>query len=178
YGPRGLAVDAQGRVYVTDTGNKRVVVFDADGNFITQFGSAGLDAGQFDEPVGITVDKNGTVYVVDTWNQRIQTFTAVETAGALTFLPAKQWDVYGWFGQSVDNKPFIAVNNAFHVFITDPDGYRVQEFDQNGELVRTWGDFGDSPASFGSASGIAVDNEGYVWVTDSVNNRIMRFTLP
>ena len=178
YGPRGLAVDAQGRVYVTDTGNKRVVVFDADGNFITQFGSAGLDAGQFDEPVGITVDKNGTVYVVDTWNQRIQTFTAVETAGALTFLPAKQWDVYGWFGQSVDNKPFIAVNNALHVFITDPDGYRVQEFDQNGELVRTWGDFGDSPASFGSASGIAVDNEGYVWVTDSVNNRIMRFTLP
>ena len=63
------AEDEQGRVYVTDTGNKRVVVFDADGNFITEFGSAGLDAGQFDEPVGITVDKNGTVYVVNTWNE-------------------------------------------------------------------------------------------------------------
>jgi DNA-binding beta-propeller fold protein YncE len=38
-----LAVDAEGRVYVTDTGNKRIVVFDADGNYITQFGGAGFD---------------------------------------------------------------------------------------------------------------------------------------
>src|SRR5690349_24134523 len=35
------AVDGQGRVYVTDTGNKRIVVFDGDGNFITEFGGAG-----------------------------------------------------------------------------------------------------------------------------------------
>ena len=51
WGPRGLAFDSQGRLYVTDTGNKRVVVFDANGNAITQFGSGGADPGQFDEPV-------------------------------------------------------------------------------------------------------------------------------
>jgi predicted membrane-bound mannosyltransferase/DNA-binding beta-propeller fold protein YncE len=177
YGPRGLAVDAEGRVYVTDTGNKRIAVFNANGNFITDFGSAGFDPGQFDEPVGITVDKNGTVYVVDTWNQRIQTFTPVETEGNLSFVPAKQWDVYGWFGQSLDNKPFIAVNDDLHVFITDPDGYRVMEFDQNGTLIRTWDDLA-SETSLGSPSGIAIDNEGHVWVTDGTNNRLMRYTLP
>ena len=74
YGPRGIAVDANGHVYVADTGNKRIIVFDADGNYLTQFGSAGLDPGQFDEPVGVTVDANGNVYVTDTWNQRVQTF--------------------------------------------------------------------------------------------------------
>ena len=178
YGPRGLAIDAEGRVYVTDTGNKRVAVFDANGKFITQFGSAGLEPGQFDEPVGIAIDKNGTVYVVDTWNQRVQTFTPMETDGSLTFVPDKQWDVYGWFGQSLDNKPFITVNDELHVFITDPDGYRIMEFDPNGLLIRTWGDFGDTESSFGLASGIAMDNEGHVWVTDSVNNRVMRFILP
>ncbi len=178
YGPRGLAIDAEGRVYVTDTGNKRIAVFDANGKFITQFGSAGLEPGQFDEPVGITIDKNGTVYVVDTWNQRVQTFTPVETDGGLTFVPDKQWDVYGWFGQSLDNKPFIAVNDDLHVFITDPDGYRVMEFDPNGVLIRVWGDSGNSDSSFGLSSGIAMDNEGRIWVTDSVNNRAMRFTLP
>ncbi|HCK67317.1 MAG TPA: hypothetical protein DHW49_13740 [Anaerolineae bacterium] len=178
YGPRGLAVDAEGRVYVTDTGNKRIVVFDANGNFITQFGGAGFDPGLFDEPVGIAIDKNGTVYVNDTWNQRIQTFVPVENENALVFLPEKQWDVFGWFGQSLDNKPFIAVNDDLHVFVTDPEGYRVMEFDQNGEVVRVWGDFGDSYASFGLASGIAVDNQGHVWVTDGSFNRIMRFTLP
>lgn len=178
YGPRGLAVDAEGRVYLTDTGNKRIVVFDSNGNYITQFGGAGFDPGKFDEPVGVAVDKNGTVYVVDTWNQRVQTFTPIETDGALSFIPNKQWDVYGWFGQSLENKPFIAVNNDLHVFITDPDGFRVMEFDPNGELVRTWGDFGDNASSFGLPSGIAVDNDGHVWVTDSVYNRMMRFTLP
>jgi uncharacterized protein (TIGR03663 family) len=177
YGPRGLAVDAEGRVYVTDTGNKRVAVFDAKGNFITQFGSAGLDPGLFDEPVGIAVDKNGTVYVVDTWNQRIQTFMPVETEGSLSFVPDKQWDVYGWFGQSLDNKPFITVDDDLHVFTTDPDGYRVMEFDQNGGLVRVWDDLNTS-ASLGLPSGIAMDNDGHVWVTDSTNNRLMRYTMP
>lgn len=178
YGPRGLAVDANGRVYVADTGNKRIVVFDADGNFITQFGGAGFEPGFFDEPVGIAIDKNGTVYVNDTWNQRIQTFAPVENENALVFLPEKQWDVFGWFGQSLENKPFIAVNDDLHVFITDPEGYRVIEFNQNGEVVRVWGDFGDSYASFGLASGIAVDHQGHIWVTDSEFDRIMRFTLP
>ena len=177
YGPRGLAVDAEGRVYVTDTGNKRIAVFDAKGNFITDFGSGGFDPGLFDEPVGITVDKNGTVYVVDTWNQRIQTFIPIETDGNLSFVPDKQWDVYGWFGQSLDNKPFIAVNDDLHVFVTDPDGYRVMEFDPNGSLVRVWDDL-NSDSSMGLPSGIAIDNDGHVWVTDSTNNRLRRYTLP
>lgn len=178
YGPRGLAVDAKGRVYVTDTGNKRIVVFDADGNFLTQFGSAGFGPGEFDEPVGLAIDRNGVVYVADTWNQRIQVFLPVDIENILTFIPDKQWDVYGWFGQSLDNKPFIAVDDNLHVFITDPEGYRVMEFDRDGLIVRTWGDYGNSSTNFGLASGIAVDANGHIWVTDGAFNRIMRFTLP
>ena len=176
YGPRGLAVDAQGRVFVADTGNKRIVVFDANGEFITQFGSAGLEPGQFDEPVGIAVDSGGRVYVTDAWNQRVQTF--MPAADSAIYIPDAQWDVYGWFGQSWDNKPYIAVNDQKHVFITDPEGYRVMEFTDRGQLVRVWGDFGDTQTSFGLASGIAVDAEGHIWVTDGLYNRIMRFTLP
>ncbi len=176
YGPRGIAVDSQGHVFVADTGNKRIVVFDADGNSITEFGGAGFDPGLFDEPVGIAVDKQGNVYVADTWNQRVQTFTP--SADGLSYTPAKQWDVYGWFGQSLDNKPFIAVNDAGHVFITDPEGYRVQEFDGSGQLIRVWGEYGTGFTNFGLPSGIAVDADGHIWVADAKNNRIMRFTLP
>ncbi len=178
YGPRGLAVDSEGRVYVTDTGNKRIVVFDKDGNFITEFGSAGFDPGQFDEPTSIAVDRNGTVYVTDTWNQRIQTFRPDDSNGTLTFTPDRQWDVFGWFGQSLDNKPYIAVNEDLHVFITDPEGYRVMEFDPTGNIVRVWGDYGNTPSGFGLASGIAVSPDGKIWVVDGAFNRIMRFTLP
>ncbi|HVN17032.1 MAG TPA: flippase activity-associated protein Agl23 [Anaerolineales bacterium] len=176
YGPRGIAVDNRGRVYVTDTGNKRVVIFDTDGNFITQFGMQGLDPGQFDEPVGIAVDNNGRVYVADTWNQRIQTF--IPSQDGLSYTPDQQWQVYGWNGQGVDNKPYIAVDGQGNVFITDPEGYRVMEFSGKGDLLRVWGDYGNTDTTFGLPSGIAVDAEGRVWVTDAGNQRILRFTVP
>ena len=176
WGPRGIAIDSQGRVFVADTGNKRIAVFDGDGNYITEFGTAGLDPGQFDEPVGVAIANDGTVYVTDTWNQRVQAFTPSEDG--VLYVPSAQWDVNAWFGQSLENKPFIAVSEDEHVFITDPEGYRVIEFTENGEFVRTWGDFGVGPGEIGLAAGIAIDPDGFIWVTDAGNNRILRYRLP
>ncbi len=176
WGPRGIAVDSQGRVFVADTGNKRIVVFDSDGKYLSEFGTPGLDPGQFDEPVGVAVANDGTVYVTDTWNQRIQSFIPSQDGGV--YFPLQQWDVNAWFGQSLDNKPFIAVDADNNVFITDPEGYRVIEFTGAGQFVRTWGDFGVGPAELGLPSGIAVDREGNIWVADAGNNRILRYSLP
>jgi DNA-binding beta-propeller fold protein YncE len=176
WGPRGVAVDSEGRVFVADTGNKRIVAFDSDGNYLTEFGTPGLDPGQFDEPVGVAVADDGTVYVTDTWNQRIQSFMPDESG--TVYLPLQQWEVNAWFGQSLDNKPFIAVGPDKHVYITDPEGYSVIEFTATGEFVRTWGDFGVGPSELGLVSGVTVDPDGFVWVTDAGNNRILRYTLP
>ena len=78
----------------------------------------------------------------------------------------------------MDNKPFIAVGLNGHVFITDPEGYRILEFDGEGNFIRTWGDYGIGLTEIGLASGVFVDAEGHVWVTDAANNRILRYTLP
>jgi predicted membrane-bound mannosyltransferase/DNA-binding beta-propeller fold protein YncE len=176
WGPRGLAVDSQGRVYVADTGNKRIVVYDRNGVYLTQFGSDGFSPGQFSEPVSVAIAPDGTVYVTDTWNQRMQSF--ISTDDGLSFFPLAQWDIDGWNGQSLDNKPFVSVAPNGNVFITDPEGYRVLEFTSSGQIVRVWGDFGVGLTDFGLASGIAVDKAGRIWVTDAGNHRIMRFTLP
>ena len=174
YGPRSIAVGPDGRVFVCDTGNKRIVVFDADGNFITQIGTGGAQPGQLDEPVGIAVDSQGRVYVADTWNQRVQVFAPLDASGQAYALDTS-WDVAAWYGQSGENKPFIAVAPNGHVFVTDPEGYRVLEFDSEGAFIRGWGDYGISAENFGQPSGIAVAPDGSVWVGDAGNNRIMMF---
>jgi uncharacterized protein (TIGR03663 family) len=176
WGPRGLAVDKNGNVYVTDTGNKRVVIFTPDGEFVAQFGTAGIDPGQFDEPVGVAVDQNGLVYVADTWNSRIQVFTPDATGKNFSMLRA--WEVSAWYGQSLDNKPFIDVDAAGNIYIADPEGYRVLEFDPEGKFIMGWGDYSTGTDGFGLVSGIAVDPTGKVWVSDGGNNRLMRFSLP
>ncbi len=176
WGPRGIAVDAQGRVFVADTGNKRILVYDSDGNFILQIGSEGLSIGQFEEPVGLSIDPRGYLFVADTWNQRIQVFAPSEDSS--TFSPFLQWDVSGWYGESLDNKPYLTTDNHGHIFVTDPETYRVLEFSTNGEFIRTWGDYGIDAGNFGLAAAVAVDSEGRVWVSDAANNRLMRFTLP
>jgi DNA-binding beta-propeller fold protein YncE len=169
-------VDAQGNVYVMDTGNKRVVIFDPQGKPLGQFGKAGMEPGQFDEPVGIALDSDGKIYIDDTWNQRVQVMSPDKSGN---YPPLTSWEIAGLYGNSVDNKPYIAVDQMGHVFVTDPLGYRVLEFTTQGQFIRFWGDSGTGPDGFGQfINGIAVDSKGGVWVCDAFNNRIMHFTLP
>jgi uncharacterized protein (TIGR03663 family) len=175
WGPRGVAVDEQGRVYVTDTGNKRVVIFDSNGNSLTSFGGAGLGVGQFDEPVGIAVDDLDRIYIADTWNKRIQVM--VPAGDTLTYPTNITWDIDAWYGESLDNKPFLAVDEDYNSYIADPIYGRILVFDIEGNFLRAWGGFGSGPGEIGTVGGLAVDPDGSVWVSDSRNNRIMRFDL-
>ncbi len=174
WGPRGVAVDTDGRLLVADTGNKRIVIYDQEGNFISQFGGGGLAPGQLEEPVGLAFDSQGQLYVADTWNQRIQVFFP----SGDSFAPSSEWTINGWNDETLNNKPYLAVDVLGNVFATDPEGFRVLQFTSIGEFIRTWGSHGTGIENFGLASGIAVDSQGRVWVSDASNNRLMRFTLP
>ena len=169
WGPRSIAIDSIGRLSVTDTGNKRIVVFDTEGNYLTQFGTVGFGPGQFDEPVGLANDASGRLYVADTWNQRLQVISA---AGE----PLNSWDIFGWFSNSLENKPYLDVDTANNrVYIADPESFRVLEYTLDGEFIRYWGDYSIEIDGFGLVSGIAVDPDGGLWVSDAVNNRLLHF---
>jgi DNA-binding beta-propeller fold protein YncE len=168
YGPRDIAFDAQGFLYVSDTGNKRVVKYDADGQMVAAVGGLGDAEGLMQEPVGLAVSPEGDVYVADTWNKRIQVFDS-----DLGFVRA--WSIYGWDGQSVVEKPYLAVDGQGNVYATDPEAYRVAKFDRDGKLVAVWGQFGSDLASMNLPTGIDVDSSGRVLVSDSENGRILVF---
>ena len=73
--PTNVALDSDGNLYVSDTYNNRIEIFDADGNFIRQFGKAGDRPGTFMRPKGIAVDVDGHVWVADAVQDRVQCFT-------------------------------------------------------------------------------------------------------
>src|SRR4029079_6735366 len=79
----GLALDALGNVYVTDTTNDRVQKFDPQGNFLASWGVTGTGDGEFDFPYGIAITPAGDVYVSELAGQRIQRFAQVCRPDAL-----------------------------------------------------------------------------------------------
>ncbi|MGB0384289.1 MAG: flippase activity-associated protein Agl23 [Ardenticatenaceae bacterium] len=168
WGPRDLAVDEAGNVYVTDTGNKRVQKFDAQGNFLLQFGGAGNGPGQLSEPVGVTVAPDGTIYVADTWNLRIQSFSPEGEA-------LQQIPVGAWVGQNLLNKPFLAASND-RIWISDPEGYRLIEMNTQGEPQRVWGQYGNDANGLNLPLGVTFDGTR-LWVADSENGRILGYDV-
>ena len=73
--PSNVALDAEGNLYVSDTLNDRVEIFDPEGKFIRTFGKAGDGPGYFARPKGIAVDGDGHVWVADAMQNRVQVFT-------------------------------------------------------------------------------------------------------
>jgi DNA-binding beta-propeller fold protein YncE len=165
YGPRGIAVNAEGEIYVTDTGNRRVQIFDAEGTFLRAFGRAGAGTSELDEPVGIAVSPEGEVYIADTWNHRVQVFTQIG-------IYAREWDVVAWGSGLPDEKPYLAYDDG-RVYVSDPANQRVLAFEQDGPLL--WSLSVAESLTF--PLGLAVA-DGVLYVTDAETGQVLGYRLP
>jgi predicted membrane-bound mannosyltransferase/sugar lactone lactonase YvrE len=171
FGPRDIAIDSKGQLLVTDTGNKRVQVFDQNGNFVAQFGSAGAGDGQFNEPVGLAVDASGNIYVADTWNKRIQVFDP--NFQFLRAFPVATWEQMEQGElQSINHKPYLAVDGNT-LYVSSPGTAQVLGFTLTGSPVELPGvtfAFEDLP------TGVKVQN-GALFVTNAHNGQVLEFPL-
>lgn len=173
WGPRDVVIGADGRVYVTDTGNKRVRVYAFDGlAAVHQFdiGKGGSGPGELDEPSGLAVHSDGRVFVADTWNRRVAVFDG--DGSHLT-----NFRVRGWYNDTI-NRPYLALDEARDVlYVTDPDGNRILVYTPSGDCIGSFGQDGDdqSIGQFTAVGGIAIDEDGFVYVTDSTAGTIMKF---
>lgn len=72
--PTNVAVDNDGRIYVSDSLNFRIQVFEANLDYAGQIGRHGRTLGHFSQPKGVTVDRRGHIYVVDAHFEAVQIF--------------------------------------------------------------------------------------------------------
>ncbi|MEW5989198.1 MAG: NHL repeat-containing protein, partial [Chloroflexota bacterium] len=173
-GPRNLAIGPDGNLYVADSGNHRIQVFDPSGGFVRAWGSQGDAAGQFNEPWGIAVDEN-YVYVADTWNHRLQKFTLrgdfVQTIGQ-GGSPAEGQEGGGlFFGPRS-----ILLLPDDQLLVTDTGNHRLQILSRDGQFVRQVGLRGSEPGQFNEPVGLAVAPDGSIYLADTWNGRIQKFS--
>jgi sugar lactone lactonase YvrE len=157
--PGGVAVAADGDVWVADQSNSRVEVFSPSGEFIKEFGSNGSADGQLSAPDGLAIDAEGHIWVLDTGNGRIEEFdesgTFIQAAGS------------GELGSPEG----IAVDADGNVWVSDTYSARLLVFNAAGEHIRTV----ESASHLTEPEGLAVDANGHVWVADWSGKRVTEF---
>ena len=159
--------DPNNKVYVCDTENHRITILNHDLTFHGSFGSKGSETGKFYNPFGISVDSRGNVLVADFSNHRIQVFDASgRYLSSITHTTPEQ---------KLQRPMSVSVGPDDCVYVVEYGSDRVSIFDQTGKYIKSFGKKGDKDGEFDHPYAIAVSNEGYVYVSDTDNNRIQVF---
>jgi len=166
FGPRGIAIDGAGNLYLSDTGNHRVLKYSSGGRFLKAWGKKGKGVGEFLEPFGITTDKAGRVYVADRLNFRVQIFDGEGR-------PQGQFKVNGWEESQINQEPYLAVDNKRGaIYVTDPTKGKVHKHSLSGAFIKSYDTAAEGKLS--QPTGVAVrESDGVVFVSDGALARIM-----
>lgn len=127
--PTYVSVDAQGYVYVTDTLNSRVQMFDPDGSYVKSIGERGNAWGMFDKPKGVATDRFGNIYVVDSGWSNVQIFN--QRGQVLLFFGGR-----GPIPGMLKNPTAIAIDSKDRIYVGDYLNHRIEVY----QLVNTIAD--------------------------------------
>jgi sugar lactone lactonase YvrE len=167
--PVGMAVDASGNVYVTDTGNNRVLKEPAQAGGCPETVVANSASNLLNYPFGVAVDGGGIVYIADYNNHRVLKMTPSGCGYSQSVLPTNGLAYPTW----------IAVDGSGNVYIDDPLYHRVlkETLSQGGYSQSTLVDRTSSGYAGFIPIGLGVDASGNVYVADAGDDTVFKETL-
>lgn len=164
--PEGVAVDKDGNVYVTDTFNDRVEIFDADGGFINAFGKNGDGPADFERPKAIAVDCDGHIWVADATQDRVKVFNQEGRLliyfGQHGYYPGQ---FMGLWGLTIDKNNHVITSETFpgrvQVFryVTDAEAEAEKKRREGGDQKPASASTEQKPAAGQTASVPAKDSD-------------------
>lgn len=165
--PTDIVVDDSGFIYVVDSGNDRVSVFNEEGEYLRSFGKTGKQAGQFQGPVGIAIGTDERLYVADKGNNRIQIFD----------LNGKLIKTFKTMFEDQEVRPVdVAISKeGDQIFVTGNANHRVMVYDRDGNLLNHWGGEGANKGMFRYPATAAVSPDNKLYVVDVLNTRVQVF---
>jgi YYY domain-containing protein len=167
YGPRGIAVAPNGRVWVADTGNHRVVSYGPLLDEPRIVGKKGAGPGEFASPIGIAVSPRGEICVADTGNRRIQVLGPDGSLSRVLAFP-------GW-GENVE--PGLAVDADGTIWASDPGTGSVVALDPGGE-VKSRVSADENGRKLENPSGLAIDaKDRILYVVNSGSSTVSKIRL-
>jgi len=161
--PEGISIGPGGNIYVVDSDNHRVEVFDSAGTYIRQYTDAGME-----DPEAIAVTSNGDTYVVDDKANKVFAF---HPDGSLA-------GTFGNTGAFVLNAPLdIVSDGAGHLLVADSANDRIVVFTTTGHGIASFGSHGSGNGQLWHPVGMCFDSHGNFYVNDAGNGRVVEFNV-
>ncbi len=157
--PRGIAVGPNGRVYVTDTGNQRLLVLDEEGRLVSEV-KGGVEP--FAELSDVATDRRGQVYVLDVGREHLSIFDA--EGNYLSEVPAQP--------DYIDHSRGLFVDNQNYLWLANTSANRVVALDLAGNVLV---EFPVAPDVSAQPVDVVTTPDGNIYVTDVILDRLLYF---
>jgi 6-bladed beta-propeller protein len=167
-----VAWDPAGNIFVSDGyGNKRVVKFDKNGNFVKAWGSRGQGPGQFEDVHTIAADAKGNVYVGDRFNKRIQVFDGDGNFKTMYTNVGAPWAV------CITPGPHQYLYSSNSTGTTNMDNGEIYKMELDGRIIGRFGHGGKRLKEFMAVHEIDCRNENEIYVGEISNWRVQKLIL-